>query len=110
VERDRQQKHARESSLLVGFDWGTLSWNVGVRSQLEPTARMLERLKQQRVARYLARQTFPNDVGNYPGKRTPKPAGKPLAPKERFARLAADYLAARMTYHNPPKKRQQHAA
>ena len=47
---------------------------------------------------------LPNQ-GNYCGKRTPKPEVKPLSPPERFARLAAHYLACTQTYRNPPTSR-----
>jgi hypothetical protein len=47
------------------------------------------------VARSLLPPTFA-ELGNYPGKRAPKPTVAPLAPRERFLRLAAAYLARAM--------------
>jgi hypothetical protein len=51
-----------------------------------------ERAAHARAAARQARQTAPNDLGNYPGQRQPRPAGGPLAPAERFVRLVAAYL------------------
>lgn len=39
--------------------------------------------------------TFPNDKGNYRGKRTPKPRVAALSGPERFAKLVAAYEAFR---------------
>lgn len=37
--------------------------------------------------------TFPNSLGSYRGKRKDRPLVAPLAPRERFVRLVAAYLA-----------------
>jgi hypothetical protein len=39
-----------------------------------------------------------NALGNYPGKRTPKPIPPALTAKERFNRLQAMYLTYRRPY------------
>lgn len=67
------------------------------------TRRRLERGLRRQQAMRRAAASFPNNLGNYQGKRTARPMGRPLSPAERFRRLAGCYLAARMTYRNPRK-------
>jgi hypothetical protein len=57
-----------------------------------------------RAAIAAAGKTFPNDKGNYTKKRQPRPAGMPLAPRERFNLLRAYFLSRRQTYRNPPRR------
>jgi hypothetical protein len=46
--------------------------------------------------------SFPNNNGNYIGKRMAIVAAPPMEPRERFTRLAAHYLSHRQTYRNGP--------
>jgi hypothetical protein len=46
---------------------------------------------------FAAQKSFPNATGNYRGKRTPKPLGKPVTPAERFARLQATFEDLRVS-------------
>jgi hypothetical protein len=86
--------------------WGARSeefdgaaWNVpGWISPAELARRIRDGL-----ARAAAARSFPNHQGNYIKKRTPRPAGKPLTPRERFNRLAAHYLTCALTYRNWPR-------
>ena len=52
------------------------------------------------TAAAIRKTTFPNALGNYKGKRTPKPFPGPLSPRERFARLQTMHLEFRKTYRN----------
>jgi hypothetical protein len=71
----------------VECDYGTGLWTVtDVRPQIEARKSMLSALNRLR-----ARRSFPNNVGNYHGKRMAKPEVQPLAPRERFARLCAHF-------------------
>jgi len=56
------------------------------------------------IAPHLAAKIFPNSQGNYCGERPTQPTSSPLTPQQRFARLAAAFMAARMTYANPPRR------
>lgn len=48
--------------------------------------------------REAAAVVFPNDFGNYCGKRIPKKAPRPLTARERFVRLDGMYLERRRNY------------
>ena len=61
----------------------------------------IERGRRRRLAMARAKKSFPNDRGNYRGKRPALPECPPLSPDERFAGLKAHYLSHRMTYRNP---------
>lgn len=89
------------SSLSVKFDWKTLQWSV-IDLRL---VRLLRDAIARARARAQARKSFPNALGNYAGKRTPKPNGSPLSPDQRFARLAAHYQSCAQTYYSPPSRR-----
>jgi hypothetical protein len=58
-------------------------------------ARQIERERARLAGIHQARQTCPNNLGNYKGKRKPKPAVAALTPDERFVRLKAAYEAFR---------------
>ena len=63
-----------------------------------PAGRREEALGRNRAR---AARSFPNDEGNYRGKRTPKPAPRPLTAKERFYKLAAAFIAFRTFSRKP---------
>jgi hypothetical protein len=87
--------------LIVERDAATGEWSATHKRYLQSTFDFIEA----RHRRLLARSCQPNHVGNYRGKRTPRPSAPPLSPRERFARLQAHFLASQMTYRNPPTKR-----
>lgn len=73
-----------------------------LRGRMTPMVRrQMERGRARARAMLRASASFPNDLGNYRGKRAARRTRDPLSPAERFRRLAGCYLAARMTYRNP---------
>src|SRR4051812_15215785 len=93
--------------LHVEYDYARLEWRVIplVSSPATPTKR-LER-QARRIIRLgpgaaQAKASFPNSLGNYRGKRTPRPSPPAKTPRELFNSLAAHYLSCRQTYRNGP--------
>ena len=115
------QKSNRHS-LVVKFDWKNLRWLVTPRRVMKAMADGIRR----ELAAMQARRSFPNNKGNYAGKRVPAVVGAlptremngeyrvwralPLSPDERFADLQGEYLTYRKTYANPPSRRRSSGA
>jgi hypothetical protein len=80
--------------LIVAFNYAAGMWEATHKVFTAPLRDLFSRTDRANVASY----AFPNDYGNYRGKRQPAPPfndGKPLEPRERFARVAAQYLSRR---------------
>ena len=82
----------------IDYDWLSGQWQIAQR----PTLAERMRAARETFGRMIAGTTFPNHLGNYRGKRSAAAAGRPLAPRERFARLAGHFLCHRQTYRNGP--------